>query len=135
MICAQAYRVFCRHHPVFHLPRAPQISTPWTGVLSTVRGAINPVSFTTDRSGTLKWNTVNAKFHLIQIFGHFLPHSYHLMSKMHGEFKFHLFRRKTLPMNKFELTVPDQYVYAMVKLFPFPGRHECLFWYRAIIFS
>ena len=32
------------------------------------------------------------------------------MFKMYSKFEFHLFRSKTLPMNDFELTVPDLYL-------------------------
>ena len=61
------------------------------------------------RSGTVNSNTVNSKFHLIRsyceiFFYHFLSIS---CLKCTVNSNFHLIRSKTLPMNDFELNVPD----------------------------
>ena len=61
------------------------------------------------RSGTINLNTVNSKFHLIrsycEIFFYHFPNISCL--KCTAISNFHLIRSKTLPMNDFELTVPD----------------------------
>ena len=61
------------------------------------------------RSGTVNSNTVNSKFHLIrsyyEIFFYHFPNIPCLKCTVNSNF--HLIRSKTLPMNDFELTVPD----------------------------
>ena len=61
------------------------------------------------RSGTVNSNTVNSKFHLIrsycEIFFYNFPNIPCLKYTVNSNF--HLIRSKTLPMNDFELTVPD----------------------------
>ena len=53
-------------------------------------------------------NTVNLKFHLIRIFFYHFPNISCLKCTVNSNF--HLIRRKTLPMNDFELTIPDLYI-------------------------
>ena len=61
------------------------------------------------RSETVNSNTVNSKFHLIrsycEIFFYNFPNIPCLKCTVNSNF--HLIRSKTLPMNDFELTVPD----------------------------
>ena len=61
------------------------------------------------RSGTVNSNTVNSKFHLIQIFYEVSVNSFSIISclKYTVNSNFHLIRSKTLPTNAFELTVPN----------------------------
>ena len=63
------------------------------------------------RSGTVNSNTVNSKFHLIrsyyEIFFYHFPNIPCLKCTVNSNF--HLIRSKILPMNDFELTVPDLY--------------------------
>ena len=64
------------------------------------------------RSGTVNSNTVNSKFHLIpsycEIFVYNCPNI--LCLKYTVNSNFHLLWSKTLPMNDFELTVPELYM-------------------------
>ena len=64
------------------------------------------------RSGTVKSNTVNSKFHLIQIYCEIFVYNCPNISclKYTVNSNFHLIRSKTLPTNDFELTVPDLYI-------------------------
>ena len=66
----------------------------------------------TYRSGTVNLNTVNSNFHLIrsfcEIFFYHFPNISCLKCTVNSNF--HLIRRKTLPTNDFELTVPDLYI-------------------------
>ena len=72
-------------------------------------------AYSTDqyRSGTVNSNMVNSKFRLIrsycEIFFYNFPNIPCL--KCTVNLNFHLIRSKTLPMNDFELTVPDLYRY------------------------
>ena len=63
------------------------------------------------RSGTVNSNTVNSKFHLIrtyyEIFFYHFPNIPCLKYTVNSNF--HLIRRKTLPTNGLQLTVPDLY--------------------------
>ena len=60
-------------------------------------------------SDTVNSNTVNSKFHLIQIFYEVSVNIFSIIPclKYTVNLNFHLIRSKTLPTNDFELTVPD----------------------------
>ena len=66
----------------------------------------------TYRLGTVNSNTVNSKFHLIQSFCELSVRCLPIISslKCTVNSNFHFIRIKTLPMNGFELTVPDLYL-------------------------
>ena len=57
-------------------------------------------------------NTVNSKFHLIRSYCEIFVYNCPNISclKYTDSSNFHLIRSKTLPMNDFELTVPDLYL-------------------------
>ena len=61
------------------------------------------------RSGTVNSNTVNSKFHLIRSYCEIFFYNFPNISclKCTVDSNFHLIRSKTLPMNDFELTVPN----------------------------
>ena len=61
------------------------------------------------RSDTVNLNTVNSKFHFIQSFCEVSVKCFPIISclKCTVNSNFHLIRSKTLPMNDFELTMPD----------------------------
>ena len=61
------------------------------------------------RSGTVNSNTVNLKFHFIRSFCTMFSYCFPIISclKCMVNSYFGLFRRKSLPTNDFELTVPD----------------------------
>ena len=61
------------------------------------------------RSGTVNLNTVNSKFHLIRSYCEIFFYNFPNIPCLKYTFnlKFHLIQSKTLPMNDFELTVPD----------------------------
>ena len=63
------------------------------------------------RSDTVNSNMVNSKFHFIQSFCDFSVKCFPIISclKCTVNSNFHLFQRKSLPTNDFELTVPDLY--------------------------
>ena len=63
-------------------------------------------------SGTVNLNTINSKFHFIQSFCNSSVKCFPTISclKCTDNSNFHLIRRNILPMNDFELTVPDLYM-------------------------
>ena len=72
------------------------------------------------RSGTVNSNTVNSKFHFIQSFYEASVNIFSIISclKCTVNSNFHLIRSKTLPMNDFELTVPDLYIKSQSHIAP-----------------
>ena len=68
-------------------------------------------------SGALNSNTVNSKFHFIRSFCEMFSYHFPIISclKFMVNSYLHLFRRKSLPMNDFELTVHELTVLATLK--------------------
>ena len=68
------------------------------------------------RLSTVNSNTVNSKFHFIRSFCEMFSYHFPIISclKCMINLYFHSFRRKSLPMNDFELTVPDLYWYSCI---------------------
>ena len=82
------------------------------------------------RSGTVNSNTVNSKFRLIrsyfEIFFYNFPNIPCL--KYTVNLKFHFIRKKTLPTNDFELTVPDLYTWIVKNVYTirsYVWRNQC----------
>ena len=73
------------------------------------------------RLGTVNSNTVNSNFHFIRSFCEMFSFHFPIISclKCMVNSKFHLIRRKSLPTNDFELTVPDLYLHQGNRNFAF----------------
>ena len=78
---------------------------------SRCQGLKHPIPFLYYRLGTVNSNTVNSKFHFIRSFCEMFCYHFPIISCLQCTVNsyFHLIRRKSLPTNDFELTVPDLY--------------------------
>ena len=104
-ICLQCILVIARPITTNIQPSQAQVKVP-----TNQRGPKPLMAVLTDnRSGTVNSNTVNSKFHLIrsycEIFFYNFPNIPCLKYTVNSNFR--LIRSKNLPMNDFELTVPD----------------------------
>ena len=87
------------------------INTPWCWFLYWKQSE-ESYTKTKYRSGMVNSNTVNSKFHLNRSFCEMFSYDFPNISCLKCTVNLYLclLRRKSLPMNDFELTVPDLYI-------------------------